>query len=127
MDRSFFYIGIRAGDVGLRLIIIIVGHEVLYRVVGEESLELAVQLRRQGLVVAQDEGRPLQALDYVGHGERLAGTRHTQQRNVLHSFGDDVAQLVDGLGLVPGGLVGGAQFELHDLHSANLDHVFGYA
>ena len=36
--------GIRVGDICLRLVVVVVGHEVFHRVVGEELLELLAQL-----------------------------------------------------------------------------------
>ena len=67
-----FYKGIRVGDVGLRLVVVIVGDKVLHGVVGEELLELLTELGGQGLVVGQDQGGPLDPLNDLGHGEGLA-------------------------------------------------------
>ena len=36
----------------LRLVVVVVAHEILHRVFGEELLELAVELRSEGLVMA---------------------------------------------------------------------------
>jgi hypothetical protein len=53
---------VRGRDVGLGLVVVVVGDEVLDGVVGEERLELAVELRGEGLVVGEHEqGRPLDA------------------------------------------------------------------
>ena len=49
----FLDVHVGLGDVGLRLVVIVVADEVLHRVVREELLELAVELGRQGLVVGQ--------------------------------------------------------------------------
>ena len=64
--------GIRRRHIGFRLVVIVVRHEILHRVIRKELLELAVQLRRQGLVVGHDDGGPLHVLDHIGDGERLA-------------------------------------------------------
>ena len=45
-------IGIRMGDIGLRLVVIVVGDEIFHRVIREEGLQLAGQLGRQGFVVS---------------------------------------------------------------------------
>ena len=60
-------------DVGLGLVVVVVGDEVLDRVVGEERAELVAQLRGQRLVVGDDERRALHALDDARHRHRLAG------------------------------------------------------
>jgi hypothetical protein len=51
--------GIGGRHVGLGLVVVVVGDEVLDRVVREELAELAVELRGQGLVVGHDDRRPL--------------------------------------------------------------------
>ncbi len=58
--------------VGLGLVVVVVGDEVLDRVLGEELAQLRVQLRRQRLVRREDQRRPAEARDDVGHGEGLA-------------------------------------------------------
>jgi hypothetical protein len=63
--------------------------------------------------VAQDEGRALQALDDVGHRKSLSGTRDSQERYVINALADCIAQPVNGLGLVAGGLVVGMEPEIH--------------
>ena len=84
--QVFFYIGIGHGNIGLRLIIIIVGDEVLHGILREESFEFAVQLGCEGFVVAQNQGRTLKPLNDVRHGKGFAGTGYAQQRNILHTF-----------------------------------------
>ena len=52
VDRGVLLdVGVGGRHVGLGLVVVVVGDEVLHRVVREELLELAVELRRQGLVV----------------------------------------------------------------------------
>ena len=63
-------VGLR--DVGLGLVVVVVGDEVLDRVIGEELLELVVELRGQGLVVRENKRRAIGLLDDLGHGEGLA-------------------------------------------------------
>src|SRR6185437_10150642 len=47
--RLFLDVRIGARNVGLRLVIVVVGYEVLDRIVGEEALEFAVKLRGEDL------------------------------------------------------------------------------
>ncbi len=101
VDGGFLLdVGVGARDVGLRLVVVVIGDEIFHRVVGEERLELAVELRGQRLVGRQDEGGALRRLDHLGHGEGLAGAgdaeQHLRAVVALHAF----HQLLDGLRLV---------------------------
>ena len=58
-------VGVARRHVGLGLVVVVVGDEVLDRVVREELAELAIELRRQRLVVRQHQRRPLHARDDV--------------------------------------------------------------
>ena len=99
----FFDVEVGLGDVGLRLIIIVVADEILHRVVREELLELAVELGRQGLVGGQDQGGQVELGHDVGHGKGLAGPGDPQQHLVGMPGPHPGQQLADGLGLVAGG------------------------
>ena len=103
VDRAvLLYVGVRPWDVGLGLIVVVVADEILDRIVGEEAPELAVELGGQGLVMGQDQGRALGLLDDLRHGEGLARAGDPQQHLVLVPPGEALAQLGDGVGLVPG-------------------------
>ena len=99
----FFYVGVGGRQVGLRLVVVVVGNKVLHRVAGEKFPHLAVELRRQGLVRRQHQGGTLQFFNEIGDGEGLAGTGHAQQRLVGDAVPRRVAQALYGLGLVPRG------------------------
>ena len=88
------------GDIGLGLVVVVVGDEVLHRVVGEELLELGAQLGGQGLVVGQHQGGPLDRLDDLGHGEGLARTGDAQQGLLIQPVFDACRQGGNGLGLI---------------------------
>ena len=103
--RVLFNKGVRVGDIGLRLVIVIVADEILHRVVGEELPELGAQLGGQGLVVGQDQGGTLDLLDDLGHGEGLARSGDAQQRLLVQPHLDTPGQGLNSLGLVPAGLV----------------------
>ena len=57
--QVLFDIGVGHGQVGLWLVVVVVGYEILYGVVREKGLELPIELCCQSLVVAQDQRRPL--------------------------------------------------------------------
>ena len=71
--------GVGVGNIGLGLVVIVVGDKVLHRVVGEELLELGAQLSGQRLVVGQHQGGALDLLDDLGHGKGLARAGDAQQ------------------------------------------------
>ena len=45
--------------------------------------------------MAQNQGRPLQTLDYIRHGKRLAGSGHAEQRNGINPVLEGGAQTVN--------------------------------
>ena len=53
--RFLLDVNVARGNVGFRLVIVVIRDEVLDRIVREERLELVVELRRQGLVVRHDQ------------------------------------------------------------------------
>jgi len=97
-------VDVAGGDVRLRLVIVVVGDEVRDGSRREELAELGVELGGKGLVVADDQGRPLDPLDDVGHGERLAGAGHAQKGLAASALGEAPDERIDGLGLVALGL-----------------------
>ena len=101
------------GDIGLGLVIIVVGDEVFHRVLREKLLELRAQLRGEGLVVRQHERRPLDLFDDARHRERLARARDTEQDLLVEAHLHALRQLFDGLGLVARGLEGRVQLKFH--------------
>ena len=73
-------VGLR--DVRLGLVVVVVGDEVLDRVVREELAELVAELGGERLVVRDHERRLLDLLDDPGHRRRLAGAGRAEQRLV---------------------------------------------
>ena len=78
------------------------GDEILHGVVREELLELAVELRRQCLVVCNNQRRFIQLLDDIRHRKSFSGTGDTQKSLALVAFLEPFDQVSDGLGLVAG-------------------------
>ena len=86
------------------MVVVVIGNEVFDRVVREEFLELRVELRGERLVVGQNQRRPIDLLDDVGHREGLAGAGDAEQCLVPIAGVQPFDQLVDRLGLVSGRL-----------------------
>ena len=109
--RGLLDVGVGARDVGFRLIVVVVADEILDGIVGEERLELAVELGRQDLVRRQHDRRPLHLGDDVRHGEGLARAGHAQQHLILLLPPQALDQIDDRLRLVAGRLELGNQLE----------------
>jgi len=96
VDGGFLLdIGVGARDVGLGLVVVVIADEIFDRVVREERLELAVELRRERLVGREHQRRPLRRFDHLGHGEGLARAGDAEQdlgailaRDALDDVGD---------------------------------------
>ncbi len=97
-------VGVGDRNVGLGLVVVVVAHEVLDGVLGEERAELREELRREGLVVGHDERRPVERGDDVRHREGLAGARDAEEGLVPVPALDALDQLGDGLPLIALGL-----------------------
>ena len=79
--RVLLDVEVLGGDVGLGLVVVVVGDEVLDRVVREVGPELVAQLRGERLVVGDDQRRALHGLDRRRHRHRLAGAGRAEQRD----------------------------------------------
>ena len=96
VDRGILLdVGVGPRHVGLGLVVVVVRDEIFHRVVGEETPELAIELRGQRLVRRQDDGGALRGLDHLGHGVGLAGAGDAEQHlravvalDALDQFGD---------------------------------------
>ena len=104
--------GVRVGDVRLRLIVVVVGDEVLHGVFREELPELLAQLGRQRLVVGQHQRGALHLLDDLGHGVGLAAAGDAQQHLLAQAVLQSLRQLFNGLRLIAGGSIFRNNFEL---------------
>ena len=102
----FLYIGIRLRDIGFRLVVVVVAHEVADGVVRHKFAEFGAQLRGQRLVGLNDEGRALQFLYQPGGGGGFTSTGGTHQNHVIFTVFDAFRQLGDSLWLVARWLIG---------------------
>ena len=111
-------VGLR--DVRLGLVVVVVGDEVLDRVLGEELPELVAELRRERLVVRDHERRALELLHHPGHRRRLAGAGRAEERLAAVPVAQRLGELCDRLRLVAGRAVGGGDAEIgHAVERSN--------
>ena len=85
------------------MIVVVVRDEVLDGIVGEERLELRIELCCEGLIVAKHKGGLAEAGDDVGRGERLPRARDPEERLEGDTRLEAVDEFVDGLRLVSRG------------------------
>ena len=96
----FFYVSICGCQISLRLIIVVVRDEVFHRIVGKKGFELAIQLCRQGFVVAHNKGRTIDLRYYVGDGKGFPGTRDSKERLCRYVLLEPRNKLIDGFRLI---------------------------
>ena len=77
--RIFLYIDIRRGNIGLWLIVVVIGYEVLDRIFGEKLFKLTVELRRKRLVGGHNQRWPLHVFDDIGHSKSFARSGDSEQ------------------------------------------------
>ena len=94
------YVRVRTGDVGLWLVVIVVGDEVLHSVVGQEVPKLRGELCSKRLVVGDDQGRSLQQLRDFCHGEGLAAAGDAHKGLVAFTTKGSFSQRLNRLRLV---------------------------
>ena len=138
VDRGvFFDVGVGARHIGLGLVIVVVRDEIIHRIVRKKALHLAVELRRQGLVGGEDQGRPRHRLSDVGHGKRLARAGDPEQDLIALAVLQPADQLGDRRRLIARRLEvrhhakrrtawrGARGFFQHIRHRSNIGHAGG--
>ncbi len=63
-----FNIGIGMGNVGLRLVIVIIAYKVFHRIFREKLFKFTAQLSRQSLIVGNNQSRSINLGNNIGHG-----------------------------------------------------------
>ena len=106
IDRSIlFNIGIRMGDIGFRLIIIVIRNEILHRVIRKEFPKLRAELGSQRFIMSQHQCGTVQLFNDRSHSKGFTGAGNTQKGLLSQSPVDTVCQRLDGSRLVTGGAV----------------------
>ena len=93
VDRGVLLdVGVGLRDVRLGLVVVVVGDEVLDRVVGEQLAQLVGELRGQRLVGLHHQHRALHLLGHPGDRGGLAGAGGAEQHDVLLAALDPLAR-----------------------------------
>ncbi len=93
------------------MIIIEITDEIFHGVVREKAFELGVELRSEGFIVRDNQGRLVDVFDRVGDCKGLAGAGHAEQRLMSRAGFQPFGQLRNGLRLIASGLVGRTEIE----------------
>ena len=96
------------GDIGLRLVVVVVGDKVFHRILGEKRFHLAVELRRQRFIRRQHQCWTLDIGDQVGDGEGFAAASDAQQGLMSQAVIQADGQGVNRVGLIAIGVEVGA-------------------
>ena len=94
-----------AGHVGFGLVVIVIADEIFDGVMGEEGFEFVEELRREGLIVRENDGRAVDFLDHLGDGEGFAGAGDAEENLVAIAIVYTSDELGDRLRLVAAGIV----------------------
>ena len=78
--RVLFNVHILAGNIGFRLIIIVVRNKIFHRVVREKLAEFGTKLRGQRFIVRQHQRRAIGMRNDIGHSKGFAAAGYTEQR-----------------------------------------------
>ena len=109
----FFYIKVSSGNVGFRLVVVVVRNEIFHSIFGKKLGIFGVELGCQGFVMGHHQCRQLKLLDNVGNGESFTSAGCAKEHLVVVAFVDAFNNFSNRFGLVAGRLIGGVEFELH--------------
>ena len=96
----FFNIGIGGGDVGFRLVIVVIGDKIFHRIIGEKSAHLGADLTGQGFVWFQNQCGAVALCNDIGHRKGFAGAGNAQQSLTFIPCFQALHQRFNSLGLV---------------------------
>ncbi len=97
----FLNIGIRGRHVGFGLVIVVITDKILNSVMRKKRHELIVELRRQGLVVGDDQGSLLRRLDNIRDSKGLAGAGNPEECLMFQSVLNTLHKSFYRPGLIP--------------------------
>ena len=86
---------VRLGNVGLGLVVVVVGHEVFDGVARQQFAEFCCQLRGERLIRLEHQRGTLQLFDEPRGGRALARAGRTHEDHVLLAVTDACRQLTD--------------------------------
>ena len=104
IDRAvFFYERIGLGNIRLWLVVVVIGHKIFHRVVGQHLSQLRGQLGGEGLVVGEDQCGSLKSLNQPGRRRGFSRAGCSQQHHIRFTGPDARFELIQSLGLIAAG------------------------
>ena len=98
-------IGICGRDIGLWLVIVVIGNKILYRVVRKKLAELGAKLCGQRFIVRQHQRRAVGVRNNIRHRKSFAAAGNAQHRLRRVPFFQPLSQFCDCLRLVARGFI----------------------
>ena len=84
INRGFFFdIGIGAGNIRFRLVVVVVGNEIFDGIIGKKSLHLTIELCGKRLIGSKDERRSLDLCDDMSHGKGFTRPCNTEEYLII--------------------------------------------
>ncbi len=111
--RLLLYIRIAMRNVGLRLVVVVVGDKVVHRRIGEELAILLRELGGERFVVGDHQRGALDRLYHIGCGKSLARAGDAEQGLVSLTALEPRHKRRNSLGLIACGLVRSFELKLH--------------
>ena len=105
-------IGIRMGNIGLRLIIIVIGYKIFHGVIWKKLAEFLTQLGGQRLIVGKHQRGALDGLNDLGHGVGLARARYAHEHLLTEALLHTLGEGGNGLRLIACGAIFRYDFKL---------------
>ena len=107
----FLDVGIGLGDVGLRLVVIVVTDKILHRIIGKQPFHLPVELCRKGFVGSNDQGRPLDLGNHLGNGKSLSGSGDPEKNLLIQPLIQPIYEIRNGIRLISAWTETGSDFK----------------
>jgi hypothetical protein len=104
------------------LVVVVIGDEILDRVLGKETAKFLKELGGERLVVRKHERRTLRVLDDARDRERLAAAGDSQQHLVFGAVVEPFDKCIDRRRLITLRLVFRMKFETHGNINSNSRH-----
>ena len=112
IDRGIlFNISIGVGNIRFRLIVIVVGYKIFYRVVRKKLLKLGTELSCQCFIMGEDKGWTVDVGDDICHRECFSRAGNSKQGLFFHPAQNPFGQLFDCLWLISCRLIGRYKFK----------------